>query len=173
MITWTRKSCPTRGLEIIYDMMPIHLHLEKTAISSYIRLEENLPKPWLNLKKKNIIPVSHLARIRETISKHEELREQTDAIEEIAKENEFFVNLESFEGGKKHRQHTQYNIYTDGSKQNGKAGAGYVIQKGSTIIQRGSFKLRDEATVFQGEICLLYTSPSPRDKRQSRMPSSA
>ena len=24
-----------------------------------------------------------------------------------------------------------------------------------------------------GEACLLYTSPSPRDKRQSRMPSSA
>ena len=25
----------------------------------------------------------------------------------------------------------------------------------------------------QGNACLLYTSPSPRDKRQSRMPSSA
>ena len=25
----------------------------------------------------------------------------------------------------------------------------------------------------QGGACLLYTSPSPRDKRQSRMPSSA
>ena len=25
----------------------------------------------------------------------------------------------------------------------------------------------------QGKLCLLYTSPSPRDKRQSRMPSSA
>ena len=25
----------------------------------------------------------------------------------------------------------------------------------------------------RGGICLLYTSPSPRDKRQSRMPSSA
>ena len=25
----------------------------------------------------------------------------------------------------------------------------------------------------QGSTCLLYTSPSPRDKRQSRMPSSA
>ena len=24
-----------------------------------------------------------------------------------------------------------------------------------------------------GNVCLLYTSPSPRDKRQSRMPSSA
>ena len=28
-------------------------------------------------------------------------------------------------------------------------------------------------TTAEGTICLLYTSPSPRDKRQSRMPSSA
>ena len=28
-------------------------------------------------------------------------------------------------------------------------------------------------TLGLGLICLLYTSPSPRDKRQSRMPSSA
>ena len=27
--------------------------------------------------------------------------------------------------------------------------------------------------VMYGNLCLLYTSPSPRDKRQSRMPSSA
>ena len=29
------------------------------------------------------------------------------------------------------------------------------------------------AEIQGDEICLLYTSPSPRDKRQSRMPSSA
>ena len=28
-------------------------------------------------------------------------------------------------------------------------------------------------SIKEGDICLLYTSPSPRDKRQSRMPSSA
>ena len=28
-------------------------------------------------------------------------------------------------------------------------------------------------TIMKGDTCLLYTSPSPRDKRQSRMPSSA
>ena len=27
--------------------------------------------------------------------------------------------------------------------------------------------------LYHGKSCLLYTSPSPRDKRQSRMPSSA
>ena len=44
------------------------------------------------------------------------------------------------------------------------------------------YTVRDDAGVFDlyaknGEgphkLCLLYTSPSPRDKRQSRMPSSA
>ena len=32
-------------------------------------------------------------------------------------------------------------------------------------------KVLDNEMMFDG--CLLYTSPSPRDKRQSRMPSSA
>ena len=32
---------------------------------------------------------------------------------------------------------------------------------------------RGLSMVFQSYACLLYTSPSPRDKRQSRMPSSA
>ena len=31
----------------------------------------------------------------------------------------------------------------------------------------------DAALLRPGRFCLLYTSPSPRDKRQSRMPSSA
>ena len=31
----------------------------------------------------------------------------------------------------------------------------------------------EETIVKENNICLLYTSPSPRDKRQSRMPSSA
>ena len=30
-----------------------------------------------------------------------------------------------------------------------------------------------ERVISSGNLCLLYTSPSPRDKRQSRMPSSA
>ena len=33
--------------------------------------------------------------------------------------------------------------------------------------------LIEEITCSSGWFCLLYTSPSPRDKRQSRMPSSA
>ena len=33
--------------------------------------------------------------------------------------------------------------------------------------------ITSEDSISNSNICLLYTSPSPRDKRQSRMPSSA
>ena len=38
------------------------------------------------------------------------------------------------------------------------------------INQMSNISIEDARTLT---ICLLYTSPSPRDKRQSRMPSSA
>ena len=41
-----------------------------------------------------------------------------------------------------------------------------------TNLGGGSNDVRDGGTLAPGT-CLLYTSPSPRDKRQSRMPSSA
>ena len=46
--------------------------------------------------------------------------------------------------------------------------------------ESSNWELREEEKVYisflkeiWGRSCLLYTSPSPRDKRQSRMPSSA
>ena len=48
-----------------------------------------------------------------------------------------------------------------------------------TIFMVVQFVLRETITGQESELntlsadCLLYTSPSPRDKRQSRMPSSA
>ena len=35
------------------------------------------------------------------------------------------------------------------------------------------YAVQAEQSIEHISICLLYTSPSPRDKRQSRMPSSA
>ena len=48
----------------------------------------------------------------------------------------------------------------------------YVISGNMVFISGQISKIGDEA--IGGRLgCLLYTSPSPRDKRQSRMPSSA
>ena len=45
----------------------------------------------------------------------------------------------------------------------------------STILRMiaGLESINSGTISIDGNICLLYTSPSPRDKRQSRMPSSA
>ena len=42
---------------------------------------------------------------------------------------------------------------------------------GDTAFRTGDFRKADGKTLL--DICLLYTSPSPRDQRGSRMPSSA
>ena len=53
------------------------------------------------------------------------------------------------------------------------------INKGDLFRMKTEFSenfaefLRGASCELQKTICLLYTSPSPRDKRQSRMPSSA
>ena len=57
--------------------------------------------------------------------------------------------------------------------------AAYCASKGGVmqVTKAASLALASHGirvnAVGPGSICLLYTSPSPRDKRQSRMPSSA
>ena len=45
-----------------------------------------------------------------------------------------------------------------------------VLEDASSSLLAG---FEANVTLLQNNVCLLYTSPSPRDKRQSRMPSSA
>ena len=55
-----------------------------------------------------------------------------------------------------------------------KAGTSGKIFGSVTNVQiMNGIKEQFELDIERRKICLLYTSPSPRDKRQSRMPSSA
>ena len=55
----------------------------------------------------------------------------------------------------------------------------FIVKYGSSItIEALNIETENRTDLTESEIaevrdCLLYTSPSPRDKRQSRMPSSA
>ena len=43
-ITSLRKENPSRALEIIYDIQPLHLEILQVGLSSYIRLEKYIDK---------------------------------------------------------------------------------------------------------------------------------
>ena len=49
----------------------------------------------------------------------------------------------------------------------------YQLELLQTLLERGELNARVEVPFHQKNTCLLYTSPSPRDQRGSRMPSSA
>ena len=68
--------------------------------------------------------------------------------------------------------HAQQSPATDASAPNVRfvEQGGIRYQETRTMVNQ---PVRDFRYVDMPQTCLLYTSPSPRDKRQSRMPSSA
>ena len=52
-------------------------------------------------------------------------------------------------------------------------GSNNIGREEETIDWKEDIRERSRRIYEWDKICLLYTSPSPRDKRQSRMPSSA
>ena len=66
------------------------------------------------------------------------------------------------------------NFITEGSSNNT-----FILSKNGTLITNSLSSqilpgiTRKSILEYSKNACLLYTSPSPRDKRQSRMPSSA
>ena len=50
---------------------------------------------------------------------------------------------------------------------------GQLVKAGEIIIRQRGTNTHPGVNVGMGKDCLLYTSPSPRDRTRSRMPSSA
>ena len=51
---------------------------------------------------------------------------------------------------------TGYNVYTDGSKMKGHTGAGVHVRLNEDIVLEHSYRLPDDATVFQAEMYAIY-----------------
>ena len=95
---------------------------------------------------------SHVSRWKR-ISEEAGINDTTlDSINITYRERKFHVNKDSFAGHTKHLRRTEYNIYTDGSKLDGKCGTGFAIYRGNKLVASGKSRLPETATVFQAEI---------------------
>ena len=76
-----------------------------------------------------------------------------------------------------YRLNAQFDVRKAEDTRGGKPAPIFEVENRNRLSERASckndsdFRLRKSAPVFDS--CLLYTSPSPRDRQKSRMPSSA
>ena len=53
------------------------------------------------------------------------------------------------------------------------ANSAFSSANSAALYANGAFAAANSVNVYGANTCLLYTSPSPRDRQKSRMPSSA
>ena len=148
------RSSPTRTVEIITDTMPLSAHIQKVGLSSRIRLRDIIHLDWQVPDDNPLSTSSHIRYWNNLISdcNLEEYLNEDDSVSMELPFSKFNIITDSFSGNTKFLTPSQINVYTDGSKFNGKVGAGIYIVGNNSLIHEQSFRLPNKATVFQAEI---------------------
>ena len=149
------KSTPTQALEIIFDIMPLHLFCRQEGLAARIRLDDVVHLDWQGENALKTHSISHLKYWSNTLNKYQITPNHSDRCNLIRWSTGYRINKESFTGDAKHRKPTQINLFTDGSRRDDKTGAGYVAYHGKRVIFEGSHRLPDHATVFQAEVTAI------------------
>ena len=156
LIAQVAPSTPTRGLEVIYNLMPLDIFIEKRASEIMARINDQIQPFWDGIGKGNRNGLikrwrSAFAMISNNIVKTGKIRTK------ICKEKEFTVH-EPENGGIKSKELAGIVSYTDGSLLNNKTGRGVHTVLGTRVIYNGNFYLGNTATVFQAEITAIRKS---------------
>ena len=186
LMAFFRRSTPNKGLDMLFNVMPIKYHLLKTAAGSYMRTKEVAPFSGEELQTRVTARVSHRTWIEEFIHDLDVdyLNTPLDHTPLHRKWNKAYLvdmasmNCSNNEAGKP-RFLAHLDAYTDGSQTKTEAGnrtgAGVVIMRGKKMLISAKrwaafqYKLSDHNTVFQAEIfaikklcqiILLHTSES-------------
>ena len=154
LIASVQRSTPTKGLNIIYNIVPLPLFLQYTGIKSYARQINHFGLDWEGTCRRKTRGVAHRKYWMDLVGEWNLgcLSENSDACHDVIQSRNFRVNTDSFSGSSKFLTPSQYNIYTDGSKMSDGVGCGAVVLKGRDKIDQLSLKLPGYASVFFAEL---------------------
>ena len=169
LMAFFRRSTPNKGLDMLFNIMPIKYHLLKTATQSYFRTLQVAPYEWEDLQTPVLARVSHRTWIEEFIGDFE-LNYLKDPLDSVALHRKwhriFLVDMDSMNHTNrvagKPRFLADLDVYTDGSQEKKSdpvtTGAGVVFMKGKKALISNKrwaafgYKLRPKNTVFQAEL---------------------
>ena len=118
------KSTPTTALEIALDIAPIPLFCQQEALATVTRLQDIISLDWEGTYNRKTHAISHLKHWATKINEHNIQISNPDRCNRPLGLAEYKINRDSFDGKTKHRRHTQYNVYTDGSRLDDQTGLG-------------------------------------------------
>ena len=152
----------------LHTMLAFHLdhNQNEKALALLDNWLKSHPNDLNTLKDKGQL-LSRLKQYDEAVAVYESAIEQANSLEEtnlISLIADAFTKKGDFESAMKHIDRAINRTGTDNFK----------FQKANIYMKMNQHE--NAISIFTELIdnsCLLYTSPSPRDKRQSRMPSSA
>ena len=157
-IATTFSTTPQAALNVIYDLTPLKLHTQQTALSAFVRLKDVLKPSWQPASTKIRTNTPHLWYLDNLITEFDIQIPKTDKCREVIRSRGFHINTDSFDGKRKHRRHAEYTIYTDGSKTKDGNGSGFVIFHNKNIIHEDSYRHPAWTTVFQSEIKAIQSA---------------
>jgi ribonuclease HI len=149
-----RKSTPTAGLEVIGYLPPMDLYLEGEALKAWHRNKNVRGEIWDGCGEGK--KLGHRRELRNLTQEYSLPEYNWDEILEVKKWNRLFRINREF----KQTQSTYGAIkcYTDGSRQQGKTGAGYCIMVENKVVEKKAIPLGKYPTVFQAELMAIFSA---------------
>ena len=145
IINPVHKSTPTRSLEILYNIKPLHLKLKEIAMENYVRIRIKLKPELRNFRTiSKTDKKGHLEKLKTWI---QDISTECDSVEHILRSN-YGVNMENHTN---EERDTIY-AYSDGSKIDGDVGFGYSIKHDDIEIGYGLGRLQQHNSVYQAEL---------------------
>ena len=149
------RSTPSKLLEVMLDVMPLKLYCQKVALKSFCRQRSKLAFGWDGVCASKTYSVSHIKFMEDLFSKTDVELEKLDSCLVSIENKLFSVNLD-FDRSKSMKPiHSELNIYTDGSKDSGYVGAGFVFLEVNHPVLTDQFRLPSVCTVFQAEVLAI------------------
>ena len=161
-LTLFPRSLPTRMLELLTDIFPLHLWLEKEAICAYVRLAHQLPLHWSGVNSNIRRNTAHRRFWANKVVEYDLqalLLDVDTCFTRISQALLFHIISESFHAPPEYIRDllvAPWRIYTDGSKKEGAVGAAFLIVADTDIIIQNKYRLPDTASVYQAELFAIY-----------------
>ena len=174
-MTGCMRSTPTLGLEVITGLQPLDIFIESLALKARMRTRALCPSRWDGLGANKSTISGHQHQLDKTLASMFHPPACTSDITpqrrwlpwqqglpshdgndlDTLTEAVGLLELNSGSGGPTGGQ-VVLSCFTDGSREQDRTGAGWLITIGDTIIHEGTVYLGEIATVYQAEVYAIF-----------------